>query len=181
MAAGCGSQPAPAPTAEPAAAAPAPVSQPVEAAAPASTAPSVTPGTADKVKALVAEAKGKTLVINVWATFCVPCVEEMPELAQFYRERDPEKVAFLSLSADPMYAIDDTVKPYVAEQKIPFPVYVLDEVDPDSLVEILGVKDSKWTGELPGTFILNPEGSLTKSWLERVHLADLKAAVSAAS
>ncbi|MDZ4857785.1 MAG: TlpA disulfide reductase family protein [Candidatus Hydrogenedentes bacterium] len=159
-----------------------PVPPPASPETPATVAPVVTGEVSlanpEKLKMLLDGAKGKTLVINVWATFCVPCLEEMPELAQFYTERDADKIAFLSLSADPLYSFDDVVKPFVAERKIPFPVYVLEDVPPDTLIEMLGVESSKWSGELPGTFVLDGDGVLKHSWLERVHLDDLKTSVA---
>lgn len=131
---------------------------------------------AEAVSRLLASAKGKVLVVNVWATYCIPCVEEMPELAAFYRERDAKTVEFLSLSADFPYSVDDVVKPFVAEKSLPFAVHVLN-VPPDDLIGVLGVKDAKWGGELPATFVFDATGALRKFWLERVHLQDLGAAV----
>lgn len=131
---------------------------------------------AEAVSKLLASAKGKVLVVNVWATYCIPCMEEMPELATFYRERDAKTVEFLSLSADFPYSVDDVVKPFVAEKDLPFAVHVLN-VPPDDLIGLLGAKDAKWGGELPATFVFDATGALRKFWLERVHLQDLRAAV----
>lgn len=141
--------------------------------------PEIGPANADKVKGLLASAKGKVVVVNVWATYCIPCIEELPELARFYRERDPQRVEFVSLNADPAYSIEDTVKPFVAEKGLPFPVHVLDGLPPDELGAILGAAD--WGGELPATFVLDAAGVLKKHWFERVHLKDLEAAVAEAS
>lgn len=161
---------------------PAGVSPPIAPSSPGAqpAAPQVSTANEEKVKELLAAAKGKTLVVNVWATFCIPCIEEMPELAQFYTARDPNKVAFLSLSADPGYSIEDAVKPFAVEKKLPFPVYVLQSLPPDRLAEILGVTSTGWSGELPATFILDANGALKKAWLERVHLEDLNTAVKEA-
>lgn len=116
--------------------------------------------------------------MNVWATYCIPCIEEMPELARFYRERDAENVAFLSFSADAEYALDDTVKPFVVEQKLPFPAFVLQDLPPDKLVKALGAGTSGWDGELPATFVFDTSGALKRHWLELVHLNDLTQAVA---
>ena len=132
----------------------------------------------EAVKRLLASAKGKVLVVNVWATFCIPCIEEMPELAQFYRERDAKRVEFLGLNADPVYTIEDTVKPFVAEKGLPFPVHVLDGLPPDELAAILGVGTAGWGGELPATFVIDAGGTLRRHWFERAHLKDLSAAVA---
>lgn len=155
-----------------------PAAAPTPALSPASK-PEIGLANADKVKQLVAAAKGKVVVVNVWATFCIPCIEEMPELAQFYKDRDPQHVEFLSFSADPPYSIEDAVKPFAAEKDLPFPVYVLDELPPDDLIAVLRVGSTGWGGELPATFVFDSTGALQKSWLERVHRTDLSAAVAA--
>ena len=133
------------------------------------------------VKQLVAAAKGKVLVVNVWATFCIPCIEEMPELAKFYRERDADHVEFLSLNTDPVYTMEDAVKPFAREKDIPFPIHVWNDLPPEVLIDTLGVKDTGWDGELPATFIFDSTGALKRHWLERVHLHDVSAAVAEVS
>lgn len=131
------------------------------------------------VKEQLAKAKGRAVVINVWATYCVPCVEEMPELIKFYNERDPQNVEYLSLSADIAYTIDEVLAPFVAENKLPFPVYVPRGVPPDVLAGILGATDSGWNGALPATFLLDREGRLRKSWFDVVTAESLNEAVNA--
>ena len=129
---------------------------------------------------MLAAAKGKVVVVNVWATFCVPCIEEMPEFVKFYNEREAKEVEFISLNADPPYNLDDAVKPFVAENKLPFPVYLLDEVSPIDLGDLIGAADTNWEGSLPATFVLDKSGVKKKAWFEPVHLSDLKAASTAA-
>lgn len=159
--------------------APQPQPEPEKTTGPAAASkPEVTLVTDDAIVQALADAKGKVLVVNVWATFCIPCMEEMPELATFYRERDAEHVAFLSIDTDPVFTLDDVVKPFVQEKAIPFPVHVWNDLPPDQLIAALGVKDTGWDGELPATFVFGPDGSLKKHWLERVHLHDLSAAVA---
>lgn len=142
--------------------------------------PTVTLANSEKINSLLQAARGKVLVINVWATYCIPCIEEMPELATFYKDRDPQRIEFLSLSADGPVALEDAVKPFSAEKQLPFPVHVLDELPPDELVKLIGANASGWDGELPATFVFDATGALKKYWLERVHLNDLSAAVTGA-
>lgn len=126
---------------------------------------------------LLAAAKGKPLVVNVWATWCMPCVAEMPELAKFYRASEKLGVGFLSFSADMTSEVDGTVKPFVKDKKVPFPVYVLDSLPPDRLAAMLKAEDSKWDGPLPATFLFDKDGVMKKYWFEEVTATELTQAV----
>lgn len=106
------------------------------------------------------EAEGKVVVINLWATWCPPCIEEMPHFVKFYEDyRD--KVTFLSVSADHPETVEDAVVPFMDEHALPFHVYVLDSVQPDTLSERFGKHVS---GALPETLVLNRDGSIYHSW-----------------
>jgi peroxiredoxin len=133
----------------------------------------------DKVQQAIRDAEGKALVVNIWATWCLPCIAEMPELASFYTDMDSERVAFLSLSADQAYTLEDTVQPFAKERKLPFPVYVMDFTDPDPvlLAKMLGVSETKWDGALPATFVLDQDRKLVRHWFEEVKPGELQATV----
>ena len=124
----------------------------------------------------IAGQRGKTLVVNFWATWCPPCVAELPDLAKFYSDycKGKDDVAFLSVTADDKSTIEDTVEPFIAKKKIPFPVRMLYPSAPEELVEAL---DVDWSAELPATFLFDRRGKIRRAWFERVHFKELKAAV----
>ena len=79
---------------------------------------------ANGIQSLLEENRGKVLFINTWATWCVPCKEEFPDLVklkEFYRESD---VAFIGISVDLPDQIEGAVKPFLRSQKVNFPNYV---------------------------------------------------------
>jgi len=123
---------------------------------------------------LVSDAKGKVLVLNFWATWCPPCVKEMPEFVKFYNEFDKDKVAFVCLSANDPLKIEQEVAPFVKENKLPFPVYVLDSSDPEAFYKALRVELS---GALPATIIYGKDGIPKQVWEKDTTFAELKAAV----
>ncbi len=93
-----------------------------------------------------------TYVINFWATWCKPCVEEMPaflKLDSLYRY---EKFKLILVSLDFPNKLESHVKPYVEKNNIQAEVVLLN--DPDANAWINKV-DSSWSGAIPVTLIYN--------------------------
>jgi thiol-disulfide isomerase/thioredoxin len=94
----------------------------------------------------LSEQRGKTVVINLWATWCTPCVRELPNFERLLAER-PDTVAVLALHAPP---VTTDVAAWLAD----FPCALPFAVDADgSLSESWAVSTV-----LPETLILSPEG-----------------------
>jgi len=115
---------------------------------------------AAKVKELLQAAKGKVVVLNFWATWCPPCVEETPYFVELYKKYKDKDFAFISLSADGPEAKDKAVKKFQEKHQLPFPVYVLDGLDPNELKEVLG---KELSGALPETIVYDKTGALKTS------------------
>ena len=113
-----------------------------------------------EIRALVEAGKGTVVVMNIWATFCPPCVREMPEFAKFWREFDGKGVTFLSIGADLPAAKDGVVTPWMKSYEIPFPVRIMVADDADTIDKDLVIN---WDGSLPATFIYAPDGTLAWS------------------
>lgn len=135
--------------------------------------PAVTAVNVEKLKAAVDAARGKVLVMNFWATWCPPCVKEMPEFAEFHRKYSAKNVALLSVSADGHDHVEKVVKPFMTSRKIPFPVHVIDAM-PDAVSAALKLD---WEGGLPATFVFDAKGKLVKAWFEELTLNDLATVV----
>lgn len=92
--------------------------------------------------------KTEILVVNFWATFCKPCLEEIP----IFEELDAkENVKVLLVSMD-FASQKALVEMYQSSNKIKAEVILLDEPDYDSWIPKV---DSTWSGALPATLILN--------------------------
>jgi thiol-disulfide isomerase/thioredoxin len=86
----------------------------------------------------------RVVFVNVWATWCAPCIEEMPTIGRLYEALGEERVAFLIVSEEDQ----ETVRQFVERRKYPFPVYVKDSRLPR-------VFDS---AGIPATFIVDRSG-----------------------
>ncbi len=127
------------------------------------------------LETLLAGAENKVLVINFWATWCVPCVAEMPYLAAFYQQHDRDDVVFLALSLDSPGDIDDTVTPFMHEHNIPFPAYVLTDRDIEAISKTIG---QEIYGVLPTTIVYDRRGAVRKVWEGAITLDDLNGEVT---
>lgn len=131
----------------------------------------------DGMRGLMEADRGSYLVVNLWATWCPPCVTEMPALAKFYEAYKDQEVTFLSFSADESSAIDELVRPFVNSYEIPFPVWVMDNADPEALNAAFGLG---WDGLFPTTFLFTPDGVLAQRWEGEVTYEALSQSLDAA-
>ena len=110
------------------------------------------------------------MVLNFWATWCPPCVREMPELARFYSETSG-RVELVSVSVDHPDTVEKRVVPFLKERQIPFRVYVLREQSPSAVSA--GLKLDWQAGAVPATFLLDKTGKVTQHWDEEVTAQEL--------
>lgn len=124
---------------------------------------------------LIAAIQNKPVLLNVWATWCPPCIAEMPYFVTFH-EKYQEKIPLISLSVDDPSTIESAVRPFHNNQKLPFPVYVLTERNPDELSKALKID---FSGAVPTTILYDAKGNVAKFWEGAVTLDELEAATRA--
>lgn len=94
-----------------------------------------------------------TYVVNFWATWCVPCVREMPNFEKVNEEFKNEKVKVLLVSINFPKELDSLVIPYVKRKKIKSEVMLLNELDMDYFVPLVS---PKWHyADIPATLFVN--------------------------
>ncbi|CAL2082091.1 TlpA disulfide reductase family protein [Tenacibaculum sp. 190524A05c] len=106
----------------------------------------------DELKPFIEKNDDKTHVVNFWATWCKPCVEELPAFEKIHEENKDKNVEVLLVSLDFPNEIESHLIPFIMEHKLAPEVIVLD--DPDQNKWINGV-DKSWSGALPATIIYN--------------------------
>jgi len=113
---------------------------------------------------------GKVVILNFWATFCPPCIREIPDLSAFHLAHSNEPVAVIGLSLDTTGA--PSVRDFVQRFKIPYPVAL---ADPATAEAFGGV------GQIPSTFILAPDGTFSARYLGALTREELERALAAAA
>ncbi|MFA6276732.1 MAG: TlpA disulfide reductase family protein [Pedobacter sp.] len=98
-------------------------------------------------------AKGKdtTYVLNFWATWCGPCVEELPHFENLKTEYFKKPIKVILVSMDFKSKLKSNVIPFVKKHKLKSEVYVINEPNQQAFIDNV---DKKWSGALPATLIV---------------------------
>lgn len=109
------------------------------------------------------------LVVNFWATWCAPCVEEMPELNQLQQEFKGKQIQVLGLAIDSA----SNVKEFQQKTGVSYPL-LLAGVDGSELTRKMGNQ----AGGLPFTALINKQGKIVKTYLGRLKIDQLRADIT---
>lgn len=104
---------------------------------------------------LIARYKGKPLVVNFWATWCVPCRKEYPLLIEVAKEYQPRGVVFEGISFDEA-STTSAIADFLAIYRPVFPNYQKDPKTPAGTLD--AVIDPAWSGGLPSTIFYRRDG-----------------------
>lgn len=122
---------------------------------------------------VVTPAKGKVLLVNFWATYCVPCRKEMPQLVAMEARLKAKGFQFVTVSADEPEQTKDAAA-FLDKAKVPAPVYIKQAKNDDKFI---GAIDPKWSGALPASFLYDKTGKKVRSFFGEVNLTELEAAI----
>lgn len=121
-----------------------------------------TSGTTNKLS----DYRGKVIILNFWATYCPPCLREIPDLSAFYRALPAHGMEVIGILVEPESRL--IAPDFVRRNRIPYPVlYGTREV-----AEAYGVL------ALPQTFIIDPAGRIAGRYLGRMRQSDLENAIA---
>lgn len=94
----------------------------------------------------------RPLVVNFWATYCKPCLEEMPGLVSAAEQYSKDSVQLILVSLDLEEDYPDKVNSFAKRFKVKGLLYWLDEYDADYFCPRV---DSAWSGAIPATLFVN--------------------------
>jgi thiol-disulfide isomerase/thioredoxin len=116
---------------------------------------------ADGLRKLLQRGDGQAarpLLVNFWATWCVPCRREFPDLVKIDGEYRGREIEFALVSADDVSEIKTTVPKFLRDMRAAsMPAYLLNATDTQAAIAQV---DPAWGGELPATFLFDRQGKL---------------------
>jgi len=108
------------------------------------------------LKKAIAGQRGKVVVLNLWATWCQPCVEEFPDLVKLHNSYRSRGLVVLAASVDEPQT-QGKVRSFLTAQKATFPAFVR---KPGDVTTFINVIDKNWSGAVPTTYIYDRNGRL---------------------
>lgn len=107
---------------------------------------------------IIAIRNNKLLLVNVWASWCIPCREEFPDLVELSNIYKNE-LDVVAISVDYEEDVKDKVLPFLNKNKVEFPVYLSGFKKDEDLINYFS---KEWNGALPGTAIYDVNGKQIK-------------------
>lgn len=109
-------------------------------------------------------------VINFWATWCAPCVKELPLFQQLHEDRKDVKVTLVSMDLD-LDPNPEKVYKFIVRKNISADVVILDEQNPNAWIDKI---EKEWSGALPATLVINTKTGKKKFVERELHEGELE-------
>jgi thiol-disulfide isomerase/thioredoxin len=106
----------------------------------------------DGLQSLIKEKDHQLHVINFWATWCKPCVKELPQFTALAKSHPEISISLVSL--DYVQDLENKVHPFLDKKDIDLRVLLIDELDYNLWIDMV---DPSWSGAIPATLILEPD------------------------
>jgi thiol-disulfide isomerase/thioredoxin len=112
----------------------------------------------DALRVELSASEGRVVLVNLWATWCTPCLREIPDLLALEAELPASDFRLLAISMDDVYS-EGWVTEFKAKHFPTLVSFINAELDMDTLVSVI---DPVWNETLPTSYIFNREGEVVK-------------------
>ena len=112
----------------------------------------------DRLRGELSASEGRVVLVNLWATWCTPCLREIPDLLTLETELPASDFRLLAISMDDAYS-EGWVTEFKAKHFPTLVSFINAELDMDTLVSVI---DPVWNETLPTSYIFNREGEVVK-------------------
>src|SRR5690349_16355993 len=126
-------------------------------------APQIDLTTLDGSPASLSDLEGSVVLVNLWATWCLPCREEMPVLQEFYQAYWQDGFVLIAINQEESR---DTVRKFMDEYELTFPIWL----DPEYLSQ-----RAFHTTYLPSSYVIDRSGTIRLLWIGAISWENLEA------
>jgi len=109
-------------------------------------------------------------VVNFWATWCAPCIKELPFFEKINQDRKDAKVTLVSMDID-LDPNPEKVYKFVSRKKLQSQVVILNERNPNDWIDKI---EKEWSGALPATLLINTKNGKRKFVEKELHEGELE-------
>jgi thiol-disulfide isomerase/thioredoxin len=129
----------------------------------------------DKLKEIIERRSDNVVIVNFWATWCAPCIKELPIFEKISAEKKPGIQVYLvsmDLDLDPN---PEKVYRFIDRKKLQSRVLLLNEKDPNAWIDQI---DPAWSGALPATLVVDQKTGQRKFIGKELHEGELEKVIA---
>jgi thiol-disulfide isomerase/thioredoxin len=125
----------------------------------------------DQLDKRIEQGKDTVYIVNFWATWCAPCVKELPNFEKLNATYKNQPLKVILMSADFKSKLEKAVIPFVKRNKLKSEVFLLNEQSEEQYINRVS-KD--WSGSLPATLIINRKKGIRKFYEQEFTFKELE-------
>jgi len=119
----------------------------------------IKPIDAEALEAELADRQGRVVLVNFWATWCRPCLEEIPALLDLQSELGDQGFDLVAVSLDEPADLEMSIEPFLDKWFPDFTTFISMETDMDGIVRVV---DPYWNEVLPTSYVIGRDGSVAE-------------------